>query len=343
MRKLLIVLFSFIAIAGCDNELHVTATWKEVPVVYGLLDPEAEYNYLRINRAYLNEQGDALQYAGVSDSINFENLTVKLVEHKNGIETNSIVMQKVNGDTIGLPKDEGIFSNSPNILYRTGYKIQATSLYDTYYYDLVIVNEVSGKIYHSNAISVGPMFLVTPRLQRASPTITISDENEKFIYIDFQEGFNAAMYDLVIRFRYFEYPKGKPILAKMDSVDWTVFTGRETHGLDGRGEQIITVKGSAFYEFLRASIEADSTVEREGIDCDFSFYGSGEDLYTYVQVNKPSIGIVQKKPEYTNIENGLGIFSFRHVNRFTHVGLTDEMKNRLMVSERTESLNFVIP
>lgn len=338
---LLLVICSLFSFHGCDNELNVAADWKEVPVIYGLLDPAASVNYIRINRAYLNQAGDAIQYASVNDSIQFESLTVKLVEKKNGIETNSITLEKVNGDKIGLPKDTGIFAHTPNILYKTDFKINATNLYDSYNYELIVINEKSGKIYRANADMVGAMFLVTPRLQRQDPTIFISDQDERFIYIDFQEGFKAAMYDLVIRFRYMEYSDDNPGAIKIDSLDWIVFSGKETQSRDGRGEQVINVKGANFYEFIKSRIEVLPNIKREAINMDFHFYGSGEDLFTYIQVNKPSIGIVQKKPEYTNIENGLGVFSSRHINRFNRILITDDFKTRLALSPITKELNFV--
>ena len=185
MRNVLFLFLSIFVLLGCDNDLDVAADWKEVPVIYGLLDPATPVNYVRINRAYLNSDGDAIRYAGVSDSIQFEDLVVKLVEFKNGIETNSITLEKVNGDTIDLQKEEGVFSSTPNILYRTFHKILATDLYDTYSYELVVVSEKSGKIYRAKTETVGALFLVTPRLQRDNPSIFISDENDRFIYVNF--------------------------------------------------------------------------------------------------------------------------------------------------------------
>lgn len=337
---LLIILF-FFTFNSCDNELKVAADWKEVPVVFGLLDPSADYNFIRINRAFLNQEGDAISYAGVSDSIQFEELTVRIVEKKNGLETNTITLEKVNGDTIGLAKEPGVFASTPNILYRTDYDIKATNLYDTYVYDLIIVNEKSGHIYRSSTESVGAMYLETPRLNRDKPTITISDQLDRYIYFDFQEGFNAAMYDLVVRFRYKEYPISNPANVSYDSLDWIVFSGKETYGRNGRNSQVVTILGVGFYEFIQKRIPVNKDVKREAIDMDFSFYGGGEDIFTYIQVNKPSIGIVQKKPEFSNIENGIGVFSSVHVNRFKNILLSPEMKSRLTLSPLTESLNFV--
>ena len=40
------------------------------------------------------------------------------------------------------------------------------------------------------------------------------------------------------------------------------------------------------------------------------------DLETYINVNQPITGIVQERPSFTNINNGLGLFS----SRYTHTG-----------------------
>ena len=42
------------------------------------------------------------------------------------------------------------------------------------------------------------------------------------------------------------------------------------------------------------------------------FAVAGDDLNTYMEVSAPSTGIVQEKPSFTNITNGIGIFSARY-------------------------------
>jgi hypothetical protein len=84
-------------------------------------------------------------------------------------------------------------------------------------------------------------------------------------------------------------------------------------------------------------------VERQPIDMGLYLYAGGEDLFTYVEVNQPSIGIVQKKPEFSNIDNGLGIFSSMNIKAFDHVTIDDPMMTRLRNSPRVSELNFVTP
>lgn len=327
---------------SCSNEINVAADWKEVPVVYGLLDPAAEYNYIRINRAYLNKDGDALSYTGISDSIQFsEDLTVLVTEFQDGIERNTIRFEKVLGDTIGILKDPGSFAQTPNILYRSNYEFKASDFRSVYRYELLIINEKSGKQYRSSTFSPGFLESKSPiRTNRKS--VNISDRDNGAIAITYVEGPYVKSYDLVVRFRYQEFKKDDPAQSKVDSVDWVVFKGKETSRITGYAEKSVVVYGKTFYQLLAASLQADTSLARRPLDMAFIFYGATEDLYTYINVNKPSIGIVQKKPEFSNITDGLGVFAGRYVNWYDEVEIRDEMKENLRDSEITEALNFIV-
>ena len=334
---LLVILFN-----GCDNSLDVTADWKEIPVIYGLLNPSAPENYIRINRAYLNQEGDAISYGGVADSIYFEDLTVSLVETRNGIEGNTINFVKVNGDTLGLEKEPGVFAQTPNILYRTNYNIKATDFANLYSYELVVVNNKSNKIYRSKANMVGNSEILSP-LREQDPRFNIDDDTNRYIYIIYREAPQAKMYDCVIRFRYQEYDKADPSQVRTDSVDWQVFKRKETIRLRGYEEQQTNIRSYLFYDFLNSALETNPDVERVPLSMGFYLYAAGEDMYTYVEVNQPSIGIVQKKPEFTNISDGLGTFSSLNIKSLPNIKIDDPMMNRLISSDRTAGLNFVRP
>ena len=47
---------------------------------------------------------------------------------------------------------------------------------------------------------------------------------------------------------------------------------------------------------------------------DVSLLSAGEDLSTYIMLNENSNSIVLDRPEYSNIENGIGILSSRSVD-----------------------------
>jgi hypothetical protein len=342
LGKLSLIATLVVVFVSCDNSLNVTADWKEIPVIYGLLNPSAPDNYIRINRAYLNQEGNAISFGSIADSIYFEDLTVSLVESRNGIEGNTINFIKVDGDTIGLPKEDGVFAQSPNFLYRTSYDIKSTDFANLYTYQLVVVNNKSNSVYRATANMVGDTEILSP-LRESDPRFNIDDDTNRFIYIIYREAPQAKMYDCVIRFRYKEYEKSNPSVVKIDSVDWQIFRSKETIRLRGYEEQQNNVRSHLFYDFLRSAIASDDNIERIPIDMGFYLYAAGEDMYTYTEVNQPSIGIVQKKPEYTNITDGLGIFSSLNIKSLDHIKIDDPMLTRLTLSPRVSELNFVRP
>jgi hypothetical protein len=335
-------LMFFILLQSCQNEVKVNAEWKEVPVIYGLLDPNSAINYIRINRVFLNESGAAISYASEPDSIYFPDLTVELTEFKDGAPRKTFTLERVMGDSLGLPKDSGIFANAPNYLYRVNEPIQASSFAGIYSYTLKVTNNQSGQVCTAETITGGLMELFSP-IRMNDPEINITDDSTKSMAISYREGAQVAAYDLVVKFRYAEYTKEDKSDMKMDSVIWRMFQGKETRTLRGYEITNEIVSQSIFYYMLRSNLEADSTIKREALNVDFIFYGAGEDLYTYVQVNKPSIGIVQKKPEFSNIENALGIFSSRYVTTFGPARIGETMQFTLTNSPITKDLNFVTP
>jgi hypothetical protein len=82
----------------------------------------------------------------------------------------------------------------------------------------------------------------------------------------------------------------------------------------------------------------DATVENEIIKRTGSFIeiiisAADKDFALYLEVNEPSTSIVQDKPQYSNIENGLGIFSSR----------SNKSTLKMINSESIDDLNDMYP
>jgi hypothetical protein len=73
----------------------------------------------------------------------------------------------------------------------------------------------------------------------------------------------------------------------------------------------------------------------------FIYYGGNQTLADYISVNQPSIGIVQKTAEYTNIEGGYGIFASRCIQEMRKVKLDASSINLLRTHIETKDLNIV--
>lgn len=343
MSKLWKLLIISLSLWSCNNEIKVAAPWKETLVVYGLLNPAAQVNYIRIQKAFLDPDGNAFQFVQTGDSIYPGSLQVKLVVRKNGSTIDTLFPQLVDGELEGIKKDTGLFANAPNFLYKITDKIFDSRLItggkEDYEYELFVKNLKTGYECTAKTATTGlleSLYPVTPD----SKDITINDKINSNVTVFYREGRNVKSYDMVIRFWYKEVQISDTNVQAVKSFDWFIFKNKPTKSIQGYETQQITVSGSVFYEILGAIIQPNIDTKREALYCDVEYYGAGEDLYTFIQVNQPSIGIIQKKPEYGNIINGLGIFSSCYVTAIKKVPVSADMKITLKNSNYTKKLNF---
>ena len=67
LRFLFMLSLPVFFLEACEEDFDITASYKDVTVVYGLLDLGDDTTYLRINKAFLGD-GNALLMAQVEDS-----------------------------------------------------------------------------------------------------------------------------------------------------------------------------------------------------------------------------------------------------------------------------------
>ncbi|MEM7509373.1 MAG: hypothetical protein AAF388_00490 [Bacteroidota bacterium] len=106
------ILLAGILLTSCETEIDANAPEKDIWVVYGVLNPDSEVQYVRISRGFLPE-GDAAEFYASND-LSAKGLTVSLT----GINTN-IIGEEV--DTL-LTDAEGVAF--PNV---TLYRFRTTS------------------------------------------------------------------------------------------------------------------------------------------------------------------------------------------------------------------------
>lgn len=343
MSKLLKLLIIILTLGSCNNKVDIAAPWKETIVVYGLLDPAAKVNYLRIQKAYLDPYGNAFQFMGNNDSIYPSNLDVKILVRKNGNIIDTLFPKIINGEDEGIKKDTGLFSNTPNFLYKITDKVMDSRLIsggkEDYEYELRVKNMATGYECSAKTLTTGLLEPLAPVSSNVYP-ININDKSNSFLTIGYREGRNVKSYDMEIRFYYKETLISDTSVNEVKYINWVIFKNKTTQSLAGYEQKISSIQGNIFYELLNGTIVPDPLISRKALYCDILYYGAGEDLYTYIQVNIPSLGIVQKKPEYSNIANGLGIFSSRYITALRNIPISAEMKSTLKSSDYTKNLGF---
>ncbi|MDI1234954.1 MAG: hypothetical protein PSX81_11770 [bacterium] len=333
----LTLLFVVFTINGCSNEIDVLADYQENAVVYGLLDPSQSIQFIKINKVFTNPNGSATDIAKISDSLYFDTLAPQLVE----IETGRILkLYRANV----LLKDSGVFANSPNYLYATKQKVYARNPLNSSQilnYRLELTLPSTKRVITAITNLPDSIIVSSPLTVRSQITPSIDFVPGKTFKIIYLSPTNSKISDAYFIFNYEEVNKLDTNIKIKKTIRWRLVNNVRT--LDDKGgEQVnTTIASSTFYDLLLANISADANVFRRILLCRMELTVGNIELDNYIQSSEPSIGIVQKQTEYTNIKSGIGIFASRRVTSYNSLQLGSSAKTALYTAIEYRSLGFV--
>lgn len=328
MKKILFLFWasSIFYLTSCDNELDMLDEYKETAVVYGILNQKDSIHYIKINKAFLGA-GNAFDMAQQPDSFNYSNiLDVKVEKWKNGKIITSYILSRDSS----ILKPSATFNGNPNILY----KFQS-NLTDDSEYRLNILNKKNGNIISSTTNLVKDFSIENPKTTQTSISLT----NLSYPYkVEWKSAENGKLYQLVIRFHYTE--KNKLTGFKEEKyLDWNLGT-QKSNNTTGGELMSIAFTGSSFFQYLAHRIPENNELQRFAGSVDFIFEVAAEEFSTYVEVSQPANGILQEKPVYTNIENGIGIFSSAYTKGQYGRKLSKMTNDSLACGAYTHQLGF---
>lgn len=331
-RKSIAYLLILIILAGlwqCETEIDLNDDWQDIPVVYGLLNQQDDVHYVRINRAFLGE-GNALQMATVLDSITYPDiLDVRLLEY-NG---NSLVRAIPMDTTMVHNVDSGLFSYPHQVMYRT--QGASVKLSADYRYQLEIYNTQRDKYIEAETELVKSFSIKRPLAGQTFVNYTSPFPTE----VLWRTAENGRLYQLIIRIFYTEYFDSGT--QQLNTLDWK-FSKKQASDLNGGDEMSTEVMGKQFYVFLKNSIPVKDNVERTLDSVQYIVTVANDEFNTYMKVNEPSGSIIQERPEYSNISNGIGLFASRYSQHRTLL-LNSDSQDTLIDGHQTRQLNFQKP
>jgi len=325
--QIYIYLLFLIILSSCSTDFDITGEWKDITVVYGLLNQNDSIQYIKINKAFLGDD-DALIMAQNPDSCNYYNsLEVKLEEWRNGMIVNTFFLDT----TIIHNKKPGDFYYPDQILYKTNAVLNTLSSYK-----LVITNKNTGKIVSAQTKLIKPFTIVKP-----NPIQQINFASVNPIEVKWISAENAKLYQVIVRFHYIETNINTNV-STQKYVDWII--GSKVSATVNGGEELsIEYNGEGFFENLAHKLLPDPNIKRIEGKVEFIFAAAGEDFNTYMELSKPPSTIVQEKPQYTNITNGIGLFSCRYDNTKDNpilLNLTARSSDSLKNGRFTYNLGF---
>ncbi|HXB11819.1 MAG TPA: hypothetical protein VNZ45_07530, partial [Bacteroidia bacterium] len=235
MGKALSICIFALCLCSCSNKVNIDAPYKDITVVYGLLDQSDTAHYIHINKAFLGV-GNALTMAQQYDSINYPlgTLTVALMDFDANNDSTIIPLTP----TMSIPISPGIFSYPNQVEY---YTRQTLNVNDQY--KLTITNKRTGKVvtgYTSLIPDIGLDFSIS----------TISwDSNQRSI-VSWSSIPNTDIYQMTLRFFYTETAGSGSTLKYLD---W-VFFPQTTQDNNGGVFLIYQYSGQGLLHLLHSLI-----------------------------------------------------------------------------------------
>ena len=326
------VLSVCLVFGSCSTDFDINAEKKDITVVYGLLNQNDTAQFIKITRAFLGETSAYEMAQDPSQSSYGDDLDVKVDEIVNGVKTRTFYLQKV----IIHIKEAGVFYYPDQEVYR--FK-PAPALNVNATYQLTISNKVSGKITSSSTVLIPDFTIIKPAYNPDNPLIGFVGSNGSYTTSEaaWKSAKYARVYEPAFRFHYKEVNKTTHDTV-YNAVDWSLNTVYSEF-LNGGEELSTTYSGESFYKLLQARIPVNPDVDRYAGKVDFLVSAGADDLSIYMDLNQPSNTIIQERPAYTNISNGIGIFSSRYIKKFSY-NLTVYSWNELANGQYTSQLGF---
>lgn len=346
VKKYLLSIFtSLFLLSGCETEVDLFTDFEKIPVVFALLEPADSIQYFRINPTFIGD-GDARDVAGDPNITNYAEgeIEVKLIDVTNSDSEIEYILK----DSMGLIDldDDGIFDKKNRIYYLetpvttlSNGQIVNSILKPSNVYRLVIKNVSTGKV-ASSEIVLGDI----NKLQMAVPRVGISQfprdwmvfytgtqYNEAYTF-EFDADKFSERFLLEMRFYYTEGAEDKDSKARSELI--TIGERNEIEAFGETKRITIDFDGERFYSILQSRLGASTS--RTGQTFDLIITAVGRDLDTYISVQNASLsGLSQERPSFSNIDGGIGIFSYRLNRTSTEFKLNDNSANHLFTGPYT--------
>jgi hypothetical protein len=334
---ILIVLISGFIFSSCSTEVDINADYKEIPIVFCILDPSEEYQYVKVNKAFLGKM-NVTDMAQISDSLFFkDSVLITLKKFQGAVERRSWTFDYC--DTV--QKARGFFGNSKNILYMKKIEFGTCDANTSFVLNIDIGN---GKHRLKSEVKlVSEMGIFQPA--ENVPHISIVSKNG--FNFKYYAGNSACIFESHFRFNYLEVT-GRDTVKKSLIYKFfdKIFAATDKNDLrDGK------LDVPSFYQYVASNlpqVEGRKYLADMPNSCELIIMSAEENYYIYTQVTSPSTGIIQFRPDYTNIiseiegNKCLGLFasrnSYRRAYKFS-IATLDSLYRGMY----TEKLGFASP
>ncbi|MBK8196087.1 MAG: DUF4249 family protein [Lewinellaceae bacterium] len=338
MKRLLLLLPVLTFLASCSNEFEVAAPWKEVPVAYAILSPKDTAYYVRVEKAFLDPETNALQTALIPDSIYYPESAITVWLERTSTQSR-VQLVRVDGTKEGIIRDPGTFATDPNWLYKLKPDPGSTLIPGETY--RLNIERVDGKPPITAETTIPKDFtFVTPSPAQTPPFINFAPSSNT--NVDWRADANAVLFNVYFIVRYREEAGNGTVLEHV-TLEWkspaTVDRSVLSSGVI-RGQ--IGVRGSDFYKFLSENIQPTTDRFRYFEPMSIRIEGGGQEINEFQITASANSGLTGAEvlPTYTNLSEGYGIFTAKNESTLGGIKVTTQTVDSMNINPLTFGLNF---
>lgn len=335
--SLLMLFMGLLSFSGCETDIDVIAPKRDMTIIYGLLEANKTRHHIRINRSFVGEEAASVLATkpGINEYADDE-LQARIIElFEDGTPSGATwELQSMFIDS----KDEGTFNNDSNKIYYFDATLDVERLYKIECKIKVDGEEektvtATTDILGSKAANGGleQLVLVRPKRSGSGSTNQGSDRtSDEVVFVipsgyapEFQVQWSGAKggvrYTTYARLYYKDVDPVAGEVIRKDSV--TLPMGTREFAPDA-GNASFSVNTQDIYSTIGIEVPdhaiTDDFIRIVSDTLQFFVEIANEELSTYIAINQPITEVVQERPEYTNIDNGIGIFASRLVASTRH-------------------------
>ena len=331
--KLLIVclIASLFGLSSCSKDFDSNASYKDVTIVYGILNPDEHDHYIKIYKGFLTPE-NAYEAAKEYDSLYyFDQIDVVMEEYLNDRLTASYPLEMIEDTSRDV---EGDFSAPKQVLYHFSAELNPDAMYK-----LVITNKETGRVVTAETDVIGNFYLRTP----SNNVLQVGIHSTQNADVKFATPRHAKSYEVYQTFYYIERNRithqevTKSIRRKLNSG--SIYESLQDQSCSYIPAQLLNV--------IASQVPQDPNIDRYiSIDSALCFevWVVNDPIYNYVANNSISGSVVLDRLAYTNLQCAddsrlAGVLGCRRSVVGWH-GITTASQNELVNGDITRRLNF---
>lgn len=326
-----------LGLTGCEEDIDILAPYEDITTVVGLLDPNDTTHYVKVNRMFVGED-NAMILAQDREDAEYDDISIVVEEYtlaSYSTDTNATGRSWELVATEIDDKDSGIFYYP----YQTVYTFNATLRQPDFdnnvypYYKLVITKADGSQVTSWTPLvqlqAINGVQLKQSVFSQSSgwtntgvPFMQSSSQVNSNIALTFIPPVNTKALEPTLVYSWSDLDADDNVLAAR-SVE--VALGTRTLGSvptttsESQSNEIeYTISGQTFYEQIAANVlpildepDVARRFPEQGTHIVLELWLAGEELQTFIDLNSPSQTLLEEKPAYSNIKNGVGVWSSR--------------------------------